>query len=124
MLLSNKPLLKQYSFFEKHSKYLFKPLMKRYSLLKLEAYMGILLFFPENLSIEFLRKVVELAGIPVSITTTAQCSRCTDQQKRCQHQFYGERLRQMTLFIDRQPERKPRSINLVERLSHYVSVHC
>ena len=58
------------------------------------------------------------------LSMPAHCSRRTDHQKKCPRQFRSERLRQMTRSIDRPPERKPRTINLLERLSQYVSVHC
>ena len=58
------------------------------------------------------------------LSMPAHCSRRTDHKKRCAHQFCSERLQQMTRSIDRPPERKPRTINLLERLSQYVSVHC
>ena len=56
------------------------------------------------------------------LSMPAHCSRRTDHKKRCAHQFCSERLQQMTRSIDRPPERKPRTINLLERLSQYVSV--
>ena len=55
---------------------------------------------------------------------TSSCPLFPPHKKRRPHQFYSERLRQMTRAIDRPPERKPRTINLLERLSQYVSVHC
>ena len=59
------------------------------------------------------------------LSMPAHCSRRTDQQKKCPRQFRSERLRQMmTRSVDRPPERKPRTINLLERLSQYVSLHC
>ena len=58
------------------------------------------------------------------LSMPAHCSRRTNHQKRCPRQFCCERLRQMTRSIDRPPERKPRTINFLERLSQYVSVHC
>ena len=58
------------------------------------------------------------------LSMPAHCSCCTDHQKKCPLQFCSERLRQMTRSIDRPPERKPRTTNLLERLSRYVSVHC
>ena len=58
------------------------------------------------------------------LSMPAHCYRRTDHKKRRPRQFYSERLRQMTRSIDRQPERKPRTINLLERLSQFVSVHC
>ena len=58
------------------------------------------------------------------LSMPAHCSRRTNHQKRCPRQFCCERLRQMTRSVDRPPERKPRTINFLERLSQYVSVHC
>lgn len=58
------------------------------------------------------------------LSMPAHCSRCTDHKKGRPRQFCSERRRQMTRSIDRAPERKPRTINLLERLSQYVSVHC
>ena len=58
------------------------------------------------------------------LSMPAHCSHRTNHQKRCPRQFCCERLRQMTRSIDRPPERKPRTINFLERLSQYVSVHC
>ena len=58
------------------------------------------------------------------LSMPAHCSRRTDHQKKCPRQFCSERLRQTTRSIDQPPERKPRTINLLERLSQYVSVHC
>ena len=54
----------------------------------------------------------------------SSCPLFPPHKKRRPHQFCSERLRQMTRSIDRPPERKPRTINLLERLSQYVSVHC
>ena len=48
------------SFFEKDLKYEFKPLMKRYSLLKLDAYKGILDVLPLNSSKSKLDKMLFL----------------------------------------------------------------
>ena len=58
------------------------------------------------------------------LSMPAHCSRCTDHQKRCPLQCCSERLRQITRSIDRQPDRKPCTINPLERLSQYFSVHC
>lgn len=58
------------------------------------------------------------------LSMPAHCSRRTDHQKRCPRQFCCERLRQITPSIDRPPERKPRTIKFLERLSQYVPVHC
>ena len=55
---------------------------------------------------------------------TSSCPLFPPHKKRRPHQFCSERLRQMTRSVDQPPERKPRTINLLERLSQYVSVHC
>ena len=71
------------------------------------------------------QKESELAKKKTSFTSSflcmpAHCSRRRDHQKRRPRQFCNERLRQMTRSIDRPPERKPRTINFLERLSQYV----
>ena len=58
------------------------------------------------------------------LSMPAHCSRHTNYQKRWTRQFCSERLRQMKRSIDRQPDRKPRKTNLLERSSQYFSVHC
>ena len=77
---------------------------------------------PKGVRITGKRKKTSLTSPFLSMP--AHCSRRTDHKKRCAHQFCSERLQQMTRSIDRPPERKPRTINLLERLSQYVSVHC